>query len=57
LTKRPQNIVKMLPADWGDGYANVWLGATTEDQEHYEQRGRSWRAFQLWCASSATSLH
>ena len=39
LTKRPQNIAKMLPPDWGDdGYANVWLGTTTEDQEHYEQR-------------------
>jgi hypothetical protein len=23
LTKRPQNIQKMLPADWGDGYRNV----------------------------------
>jgi len=38
LTKRPQNIVKMLPADWGDGYANVWLGTTTEDQKRYERR-------------------
>lgn len=28
LTKRPHNIRKMLPADWGDGYANVWLGTT-----------------------------
>ena len=33
LTKRPQNIEKMLPADWGDGYRNVWLGATAEDQD------------------------
>jgi protein gp37 len=24
LTKRPQNIRKMLPADWGDGYPNVF---------------------------------
>jgi protein gp37 len=38
LTKRPQNISKMLPPDWGNGYPNVWLGTTTEDQEHYEQR-------------------
>jgi protein gp37 len=22
----------MLPADWGDGWANVWLGTTTENQ-------------------------
>src|SRR3954469_23088097 len=26
LTKRPQNIRKMLPSDWDDGYPNVWLG-------------------------------
>jgi len=38
LTKRPQNARKMLPADWGDGWGNVWLGTTTEDQERYEQR-------------------
>lgn len=30
LTKRPQNIRKMLPTDWGDGYRNVWLGVTAE---------------------------
>ena len=38
LTKRPQNIRKMLPADWGKGYANVWLGTTTEDARAYRQR-------------------
>lgn len=38
LTKRPQNIRKMLPEDWGSGYRNVWLGTTTEDQKHYDQR-------------------
>jgi protein gp37 len=32
LTKRPQNIVGMLPPDWGDGWPNVWLGTTTENQ-------------------------
>lgn len=32
LTKRPQNIARFLPDDWGDGYQNVWLGATVEDQ-------------------------
>ena len=25
LTKRIGNVSKMLPADWGDGYPNVWL--------------------------------
>ncbi|WP_404934262.1 phage Gp37/Gp68 family protein [Nitratireductor sp. L15S-10] len=41
LTKRPQNISKMLPADWGpDGYRNVWLGFTAEDQMRFDQRKR-----------------
>jgi protein gp37 len=26
------DIAGMLPADWGDGWANVWLGTTTENQ-------------------------
>jgi protein gp37 len=39
LTKRPQNIAKMLPKDWGDGgKPNVWLGTTAEDQERYDLR-------------------
>jgi protein gp37 len=38
LTKRPQNIRKMLPADWGAGYANVWLGTTAEDAQAYRER-------------------
>jgi protein gp37 len=41
LTKRPQNIRKMLPPDWGSqGYPNVWLGFTAEDQTRFEQRKR-----------------
>jgi protein gp37 len=43
LTKRPQNIQKMLPNDWGDGYPNVWLGMTAEDQIHFDQR---WKCLQ-----------
>jgi protein gp37 len=38
LTKRPQNISKMLPADWDQGYPNVWLGTTAEDAFAYRQR-------------------
>jgi protein gp37 len=38
LTKRPQNIAKMLPNDCQDGYRNVWLGITAEDQERFDQR-------------------
>jgi protein gp37 len=29
LTKRAERIAKHLPADWGDGYPNVWLGVST----------------------------
>lgn len=32
LTKRIGNAKSMLPADWGDGYPNVWLGATVVNQ-------------------------
>jgi protein gp37 len=28
LTKRPSLIEQRLPADWGSGYPNVWLGTT-----------------------------
>lgn len=38
LTKRPQNVLAMLPADWGDGYENVWLGCTAEDQKRADER-------------------
>lgn len=38
LTKRPENCKRMLPPDWGNGYANVWMGTTAEDQKHYDRR-------------------
>lgn len=39
LTKRPQNIVKMLPTDWGsDGWPHVWLGATVENMAEARRR-------------------
>lgn len=31
LTKRPENIMRFLPDDWGDGWPNVWLGTSVED--------------------------
>ena len=34
LTKRPERIAEHLPRDWGDGYANVWLGVSVENQRH-----------------------
>jgi protein gp37 len=36
LTKRPENIHKMLPAYWP--LPHVWLGTTCEDQESYDRR-------------------
>ncbi len=38
LTKRPQNIAKMLPDGWGDGWSNVWLGTTVENQTEWNRR-------------------
>jgi protein gp37 len=38
LTKRPQNILKMLPADWNNGYPNLWLGISAEDEKNYRLR-------------------
>jgi len=44
LTKRPQNIAKMLPDPrtgtpvWGAGWRNVWLGTTAENQEEADRR-------------------
>lgn len=38
LTKRPQNMAKMLPLDWGNGWPNVWLGVTAEDQKEANRR-------------------
>jgi protein gp37 len=32
LTKRPERIAEHLPADWGEGYPNVWLGVSVENQ-------------------------
>jgi protein gp37 len=31
LTKRPHRIAANLPADWGNGWPNVWLGTSVED--------------------------
>ena len=46
LTKRPQNIPKMLPDGygapaWGDGWPNVWLGTSTENRVEMLRRGEA----------------
>jgi protein gp37 len=38
LTKRPQNVRRMLPGDWGDGYPNVWFGISVENQREAARR-------------------
>lgn len=34
LTKRPQRIAANLPRNWGDGWPNVWLGTSIENNAH-----------------------
>lgn len=38
LTKRPQNIKRMLPDEWDSGWPNVWLGTTVENQSEADRR-------------------
>lgn len=38
LTKRHSRIARSLPEDWGDGYPNVWLGVSVENQEWADRR-------------------
>ncbi|MDR1508889.1 MAG: phage Gp37/Gp68 family protein [Synergistaceae bacterium] len=38
VTKRVERIVQSLPPDWGDGYDNVWLCCTAEDQANSDER-------------------
>ena len=33
LTKRAHRIADLLPADWGQGYPNVWLGTSIENMD------------------------
>jgi len=34
LTKLPGRFTQCLPLDWGQGYPNVWLGTTIEDERY-----------------------
>lgn len=38
LTKRIHRLKACLPADWGDGYENVIIGCTVENQEQADKR-------------------
>ena len=43
LTKRPERIKQCLPKDWGNGYENVWLGVSVEND-----KAAYFRIQQLW---------
>ena len=38
LTKRAERIARCLPADWGDGWENVMLSVTAENQKRADER-------------------
>lgn len=38
LTKRIERFAACMPADWGDGYENVTVGCTVENQEMADYR-------------------
>lgn len=38
LTKRIERLEAVLPADWGDGYENVTVGCTVENQRRADER-------------------
>lgn len=38
LTKRPELIAARLPADWGEGWPNVWLGVSAEYRRQFVER-------------------
>jgi protein gp37 len=35
---RTNNMARMLPSDWGNGWPQVRLGVTAEDQVHFNRR-------------------
>lgn len=38
LTKRPARVKECLPADWGDGWENVFFNVTAENQHRADER-------------------
>lgn len=38
LTKRPERVLECLPEDWGEGWENVWVGVSAEDQQRANDR-------------------
>lgn len=39
LTKRPENVMRMVPPAWTIGFPrNVWMGTSAEDQRRFDER-------------------
>jgi len=38
LTKRPERLTECVPEDWGDGYDNVEIGVSCENQQRADER-------------------
>jgi len=38
LTKRPERVAECLPADWGDGWDNIFFNVTCENQRRADER-------------------
>jgi protein gp37 len=38
LTKRIERFMECIPADWGEGYDNVTVGCTVENQKTVDRR-------------------
>lgn len=53
LTKRPERIKDCLPADWGKGWDNVWLGTSIGSQDSIQ---RAWQLLDTLCKVRFLSL-
>lgn len=54
LTKRVPRIAECLPADWGDGWENVDLNMTCENQRAFDER---WPIFRDIPAKHSSSIN
>lgn len=54
LTKRPERVLQCLPADWGEGWDNVWIGVSTEAEK--EARARILQLSLIPCTTTFLSI-
>lgn len=45
ITKRPERLAQCVPTDWGEGYKNVTVCCTCENQRRVEERLPIFKAF------------